>query len=165
MGDRKMNQINLRQLLIARLKEIGITQKEVSKATGVTEAKISNYLTSKAQLRTDTYERLFNMKLEACKNSDLSTIDYIEKEIQNNDTHTIDKDVLDYLIKVFKHKLKKNIDYFDKSVENSKNEFTREGWLMQAEIAQEKAAFLRKVLNELSNLNTRKNELQHKNEN
>ena len=57
-----MNQIKLRALLVKRLKETGLTQKEVSRITGVTEAKISNYLNGKAEIRTDTFERLFNLK-------------------------------------------------------------------------------------------------------
>lgn len=57
-----MNQIKLRALLVKRLKETGLTQKEVSRITGVTEAKISNYLNCKAEIRTDTFERLFNLK-------------------------------------------------------------------------------------------------------
>ena len=54
------DKINLRSILRDRISEKKITQKELSKMTGVTEAKISKYLNEKAELRTDTFERLFN---------------------------------------------------------------------------------------------------------
>lgn len=55
-----MNKMNLRQMLKEKIKASGLTQKEISKHTNVTEAKISTYLNGKTELRTDTYERLFN---------------------------------------------------------------------------------------------------------
>lgn len=47
-------------MLKEKIKASGLTQKEISKHTNVTEAKISTYLNGKTELRTDTYERLFN---------------------------------------------------------------------------------------------------------